>query len=103
TPDEDKTRLSSVRSGDENSLADFHPLFKDPRLPELLLHYKAKNFPTSLSEQETEEWEAYRQSRLNRQAPLFLAELEKFKKSGADDFILEELFLWYESLKESDY
>ena len=103
TPDEDKLRLSSVRSSDENSLADFHPLFKDPRLPELLLHYKAKNFPTSLSEQETEEWEAYRQSRLNRQAPLFLAELEKFKKSGADDFILEELFLWYESLKESDY
>ena len=102
-PDSDRPRLSAGRNADENDLADFHPVFADPRLPELLLHYKAKNFPTSLSESETKKWEEYRQARLNRQAPAFLSELEKFKKSGADDFILEELFLWYESLKESDY
>ncbi len=102
-PDSDKLRLSAVRNSNANDLADFHPVFADPRLPELLLHYKAKNFPTSLSESETKKWEDYRRARLSRQAPPFLAELEKFKKSGADDFILEELFLWYESLKESDY
>ena len=102
-PDEDRLRLATVRNSDENSLADFHPLFKDPRLPDLLLHYKAKNFPNSLSEDENKKWEEYRQARLNRQAPLFLSELEKFKKLGADDFILEELFLWYQSLTETDY
>ena len=101
-PDADKPRLAAVRSADADFLADFHPNFLDERLPDLLLHYKAKNFPTSLSEPEAKKWQAYRLARLNRQAPVFLAELEQAKKDNRDDFLVEELYLWYQSLQEFD-
>ena len=107
--DRDKARFSNIRSGDADFLADFHPNFSDDRLPDLLLHYKAKNFPTSLSEDETAKWRSYRNARLNRQTPAFLAEMEKFAKdpsvesSNEKQFLLEELYLWYQSLQDSDY
>jgi exodeoxyribonuclease-1 len=43
--DRDRVRVEAVRNADENTLADFHPQFDDERLPALLLHYKARNFP----------------------------------------------------------
>ena len=101
--DRDRVRVGVIKDMDESELADFHPNFADERLPELLLHYKAKHFPTSLTEAETQKWQEYRQNRLNRQAPIFLAELQKFQAEGADDFILEELKLWYQSLQDSGY
>ena len=109
TPDNDRVRLTAIRSMDENNLADFHPNFTDERLPELLLHYKAKNFPNSLSEDETAKWQAYRAARLNRQAPAFLAELQKYQKDPEvtknkdKSFLLDELMLWYQSLQDNDY
>lgn len=95
-------------------LADFHPDFTDERLPELLLHYKAKNFPSSLSDNEQAKWEEYRSARLSRQAPAFLKQLKDLSKLSAegkptpsglpiDPFLLEELTLWYQSLLPSDY
>ena len=104
--DADRVKVSAVRAASSMvdaggakidaaaELADFHPEFDDPRLPELLLHYKGRNFPTALSEAESEKWEAYRRARLERQAPKFLEELEKVE----DDFLKEELMLYYQSL-----
>lgn len=86
--------MEAVRNADKNKLADFHPDFDDVRLPELLLHYKGRNFPETLSEQENEKWESFRRARLEKQLPRFLAELETVK----DDFIKEELKLYLESL-----
>ena len=97
-PDGDKIRCNAVRNADRNDLADFHPNFIDERLPELLLHYKAKNFPSSLDESESKKWEEYRVARLKRQEPAFLKQLEDLKKNNADPYILEELSLWYQSL-----
>ena len=92
----DKIKVAAVRNADENKLADFHPDFDDVRLPELLLHYKGRNFPQSLSESEYEKWETYRQERLTRQAPRFLEELKAVYEK--DRFISEELKLYFESL-----
>lgn len=97
-PDGDRVRVNAVRNASANELADFHPNFADERLPELLLHYKAKNFPISLSEDETKKWEEYRLSRLKRQEPYFLKELERIATDEKNSFIVEELKLWYESL-----
>ena len=94
--DHDRIRCNAVRNADATKLADFHPDFTDERLPELLLHYKAKNFPTSLSEAEEAKWQEYRVARLNRKAESFLKELEAVREK--DDFIAEELKLYYESL-----
>ncbi|MBQ6130693.1 exodeoxyribonuclease I [Candidatus Saccharibacteria bacterium] len=103
-PDSDKLRFSAIRAmSSPEEFADFHPNFADDRLPDLLLHYKAKNFPTSLSESEAEAWQSYRTARLTRQAPAFLKELETFSNQGADSFLLEELSLYYQSLQEADY
>lgn len=94
--DVDRVKMSAVRNADARGLADFHPDFHDPRLSELLLHYKGRNFPESLSEHEMEKWEEYRQKRLGRLAPRFMKELESvYKKDG---FIAEELKLYFESL-----
>ena len=92
--DADRVKVSAVRNADANRLADFHPVFDDERLPELLLHYKGRNFPSALSESEMEKYETYRRNRLKRQAPKFMAELEKV----SDGFIKEELTLWLSSV-----
>ena len=99
--DRDRIKVAAVRNADAEKLADFHPDFNDDRLPELLLHYKGRNFPESLSETETKEWEAYRKARLERQAPKFLEELKKVYEK--DEFIGEELKLYFESLFDTEY
>jgi exodeoxyribonuclease-1 len=92
--DKDRSLVGLVRSADATRLADLHPEFDDERLPGLLLHYKGRNFPESLSDTENEEWEKYRRSRLESQAPKFLEELNKV----TDDFTREELKLYFQSL-----
>ncbi len=113
--DHDRRLCAVVRSNGAEDLADFHPEFNDERLPELLLHYKAKNFPSSLSEDETKKWEEYRHRRLGRQGQKFIAELQNIQKDLASDktfggkspdecaFLAEELLLWFESLQPEDY
>ena len=97
----DRVKVAAVRNASAEELADFQPEFHDERLPELLLHYKGRNFPQSLSESETEKWEEYRRARLERQAPKFLEELEKCYEQ--DEFIGEELKLYFESLFDTNY
>ena len=92
--DADRVKVAAVRNADANRLADFHPDFDDERLPELLLHYKGRNYPEMLSGHEMERWEAYRRARLEKQAPKFLEELAKLE----DDFVRDELMLYYQSL-----
>jgi len=99
--DTDKIKVSAVKNAEPRKLADFHPEFLDERLPELLLHYKGRNYPECLSETEAEKYEVYRRERLERQAPKFLAELERVYHQ--DEYIGEELKLYFESLIDADY
>ena len=99
----DRMRCTKIRSTDAEELADLHPDFTDERLVDLFLHYKAKNSPSSLSEDEHEQWEKYRKERLARQVPKFMKELEIIeqgskKPTDEERFILEELKLWCQSL-----
>ena len=99
--DADRVKVAAVRNADANKLADFHPDFHDERLPELLLHYKGRNFPESLSESEADEWEKFRHARLERLAPKFIDELQK--NYLRDEFVGEELKLYFESLFDTNY
>lgn len=99
--DSDRSKVAIVRQLDSDKLADFHPDFTDERLPELLLHYKGRNYPNALSEDESVKWQAYRKARLERLAPRFMAELELAYQK--DEFVAEELRLYYESLIEQEY
>lgn len=106
--DHDRNLCDVVHAADKSLLADLHPDFYDPRLTPLLLHYKARNYPKTLDEQEEQEWQKYRETRLKSQAPIFLKEWQDFRQQLASpdntlrpdaDFILEELKLWYESIQ----
>jgi exodeoxyribonuclease I len=103
--DRDKLRIETVRNADSITLADFHPEFADERLSPLLLHYKARNYPSSLSEDEAMEWETWRSQHITGQLPRFGASLERLMKAETDtnkQYILQELQLWVESILPTD-
>ena len=94
----DKTRCAAVRRATLNDLADFHPDFHDPRLPDLLLHYKARNFERALTESEHARWEEYRMNRIKAAQNQYIKDIQQLAAAGKDPFILEELQLWYQSI-----
>ena len=103
--DRDKLRIETVRNASERELADFHPEFSDERLGPLLLHYKARSFPASLSEAEAQAWETWRGERITKSLPLFMKSLHNLALTQPDDtkqFLLQELQLWAESVMPID-
>jgi exodeoxyribonuclease I len=99
--DADKTKMNAVRNAGVRDLADFDPGFTDERLAQLLLRYKGRNFPQALSDTEREEWEAYRAARIQSDLPKFTKELQRFATTTTaerDQFLLQELQLWAESV-----
>jgi exodeoxyribonuclease-1 len=100
----DGLRVEKVHTLSESELADYHPEFDDERLPELLLHYKARNFSKSLAQDEMEAWEAWRAAHLQQQVPRFVVSLQKLAKTSDESkqFILQELQLWAESILPLD-
>lgn len=103
--DGDRMRIETVRTADETKLADFHPNFSDERLAPLLLHYKARNFPKSLAEDEAMAWETWRSAKITAELPEFMKSLKKLLTSITDEskqFVLTELKLWAESILPAD-
>lgn len=105
--DTDRTKLRVVRAADASELADLDMTFKDGRLRGLLPLYKARNFPTSLSDEERAIWEQFRERRLlggknaSRLAKFFnrLAELsQQADLSPEKRYLLEELQLYGQSI-----
>lgn len=104
-PDVDVLRVEKVRNANEQQLADLHPEFADERLPDLLLHYKARNYPKSLAEDEVGLWEKWRAERIMKQMPSFVDRLQKLGATIKDEnkqFVLQELQLWAESVVPID-
>jgi len=113
--DHDEILCAAVRNNGEEDLRHFVPDFSDERLNELLLHYKARAFPNSLTEEEMTEWETYRTARLQQQSKFFFADLQNIQKQltaghgfngkSPDEckFLVDELMLWYQSLQSGDY
>lgn len=105
--DDDKTKMRVVRGADETELADLHLDFADERLPKLLLLYKARQFPKSLTDAEQKAWDEYREQRLfageasSRIAKYFtrIQELsQQSSMSQSDKYLLEELSLYGQSI-----
>ena len=105
--DGDKSKMQAVRTANENGLADLNLDFADDRLKELLLLYKARQFPKSLSNQEQQVWEEYRTKRLfnGEENSLFAKYLAKLNALAAQPaftveqrYLLEELGLYAQSI-----
>ena len=100
----DVMRIEKVRQANEQQLADLHPDFGDERLSPLLLHYKARNYPKSLAEEEVGLWETWRGERIMGQLPAFVKRLQELSATVSEDkqFVLQELQLWAESIVPTD-
>jgi exodeoxyribonuclease-1 len=98
----DKLRMEAVRNATADELLRLEPKFDDPRLIAMLPRYKAYNFPRSLSDNDRLAYEQYRALRLTRQSSQFMRDLQtlasKQDLSDHQQFVLEELKLWYESV-----
>lgn len=62
--DTDKTVMTDLRRADAEVLARENFVFEDARLNAMLLRYKARNFPSSLTTEEQAEWKEFVQQRL---------------------------------------
>ncbi|AGA90879.1 exonuclease I [Thioflavicoccus mobilis 8321] len=62
--DADRRVLDRLRRLAPEDLAVERPTFEDPRLPEMLWRYRARNWPETLTDAEREDWDAYRLARL---------------------------------------
>lgn len=107
--DGDKRRFTTVRATPPHALGTRDFGFTDPRLPELLFRYRARNWPDTLSAPEHERWKAYRRHRLLEESGLselsyagFGAELATLRAAHAGDggklALLDQLQAWGEDL-----
>ncbi|MGB5325988.1 MAG: exodeoxyribonuclease I [Pseudomonadales bacterium] len=81
--DADRETLREIAALDGETLAARRFSFADTRLPEMLLRYRARNFPATLDQSERDEWLEYcRDKLLGAEAPL-LAEIDKVEQQIA--------------------
>jgi len=101
-PDEDREEFELIRTAPPETLKQNPPTLYDPRGPELLRRYIARNFPGSLSEAEYARWKSFCAGRLLTPEPegainfgTFRREVEnrlsRVDTAAADKRILKEL------------
>ncbi len=61
---DDRNRMNRILTATPDALAEMALAFDDPRLPEMLFRYRARNWPETLSGPEKERWQEYRIDRL---------------------------------------
>ena len=76
----DRLICNQIQNLNSDELKKFKPQFKDKKLSKLLLNFKARNFPESLTEGEQEEWFEIVQSRVQNGENGYLS-LDNFYKS----------------------
>ncbi|KRE89200.1 exonuclease I [Frateuria sp. Soil773] len=107
-PDADKRLLGEVRATPPEQLG-LRPFpFRDPRYPELLFRYRARNWPQTLTDEERLRWEAFRRRRLTQHTALTgltlddyaarLAELRNDPLAQGKQAVLDQLQAWGDEL-----
>jgi exodeoxyribonuclease-1 len=110
--DADRRTLERVRRLPPAELAAARPRFADPRLPEMLFRYRARNWPETLSPEEREEWDAWRLLRLTDPAGGGTIQLDQYEEQlttlaeahatdPAKIQVLDQLSAWAETLMDA--
>lgn len=98
----DKVRAEAIRNATHDDMAKFVPKFEDARLQAMFPHYKARNYPALLNTSERAEYETYRSQCISSQLPQFTKDFQRVAArrglSESQQFVLEELKLWVESV-----
>lgn len=105
---DDKKLIDRVREADVESLYELQLPFQDPRLEEMLLRYKARNFPETLTDEEQLSWEEFRAQKLLKGTGGYLTfealyselnRIAELPETTADQrAILEDIALYAESI-----
>lgn len=94
----DKARMAEIRSSTPADLSHFKADFDDVRLPEMLFRYRARNFPGTLSLDESQRWQEFCTERFSKAGGALLT-LDSFIEKihtlqaewGANNPILKQL------------
>lgn len=108
----DRRLFPAVRASTPEALAPLESRFTDPRLPELLFRYRARNWPQSLTLDEQPRWDAYRRHRLLEDNGLsevtfeqFWAQIAELRLANAEDpgrlALLDQLAGWGADLQRT--
>ncbi|WP_313399121.1 exodeoxyribonuclease I [Stenotrophomonas sp.] len=107
----DKALLSKVRTAPPEALAELEQRFRDPRLPELLFRYRARNHPQTLDATARSRWDAYRQQRFNtpglaeQTLPEYIAQIAALREEHQDNpaslALLDALEQWRHTLQDT--
>ncbi len=107
----DKALLSKVRTAPPEALAELEQRFRDPRLPELLFRYRARNHPQTLDATARSRWDAYRQQRFftpgmaEQTLPEYIAQIAELREEHKDNpdslALLDALDQWRHSLQDT--
>jgi exodeoxyribonuclease-1 len=110
--DGDRRLLDRLQGLSPSELAGTGPRFEDPRLPEMLFRYRARNWPETLGPEERDDWDAYRLARLTDPAgggsiaiDAYQQRLAELSEAHAGDAakvrILGELADWAEAVLDA--
>ncbi|WP_045767586.1 exodeoxyribonuclease I [Xanthomonas albilineans] len=110
--DADKRAMAQVRATAPMQLAPLEHGFRDPRLPELLFRYRARNWPQTLSIAEQTRWDDYRRRRLEVDNGLseltfetYAAQLADLRLAHPEDAtkqaLLDQLAAWGQDLQRT--
>ncbi|MFT3805483.1 exodeoxyribonuclease I [Arenimonas sp.] len=110
-PDADRRLFAKVRSATPSALASIAKDFADPRYPELLFRYRARNYPDSLDADERWRWNDYRRKRLSEGSELSelgftsyyerIATLRATHAEGPPQALLDSLEAWGRRIEET--
>jgi exodeoxyribonuclease-1 len=110
--DGDKRRFNEVRATAPHMLGGREFGFVDPRLPELLFRYRARNWPDTLTSGERVRWDDYRRRRLHAESGLSESTLERHRMElaqlrqqhagdGGRLVLLDQLDAWARDIETS--
>lgn len=111
--DSDKVAMEQIRLTPADQLSEAEFAFQDPRLEEMLFRYRARNYPNTLMEEETAQWEQYRKEKLLVEDSRKLLTMKAFyeqlnalyqqpETDNTKRAILEELAIYAESIYPVD-
>ena len=110
---QDRQLMNKIHTIAPGKLAQLSWPFKDSRLKEMLFRYRARNYPDTLSQDESRLWQSQRIERLNRPADnrqlnpeTFRLEIMAARQSHAEDSkamnILDQLESWGNDICSAD-
>jgi exodeoxyribonuclease-1 len=110
-PDADRRLFAQIRAASPQALPGFAARLTDPRMPELLFRYQARNWPGSLTSAQQALWDDYRRRRLGSDIGLSeysfethreaIARLRIARPQPRDQVLLDALQAWGEHLEAS--